>query len=220
MDFVPDAFIFGFIQGFVIGPITLYSIQEGLNPQRGPWFQAQVILGATLVDITYMLLATYGIAHFIDQSWIKTLMWVGASYMLLHMGLNSLREKITRMSFHHMRRRRLKFYETDFVKGILMDILNPVAIVFAIMVVGSLYATYQGPANPLSFVLSISTGGLMTSAIFVVATYALGRLFRPSYLQKIIHYSSFVLIGYGVYFGFKALIEAQPVLATIATRLF
>ncbi len=218
MPFVADAFIFGFIQGFVVGPVTLYGIQEGLNPKKGPREQMKVIAGAIIVDIFYLMLAVYGVAHFIDHSWVKLLMWTGAAFMLVHMGLNSLHEN-GKATIQHMHRHKLKFYDSDFVKGIFLCLFNPLAIVFSVMVVGSLYATYQGGAGPMPFALNIELGGILTSTLFILLTFFLSHIFNRQMLKKIVKGGSFILIGYGVYFGWKAVMEAQPVIALIGTHL-
>ena len=114
------AFIFGFTQGFVVGPITLYGIREGLDVRKGTWFQVQVILGACFVDTFYLFLGTYGIINFINHDWVRAVMWLGASYLLTSMGWHSLRDHTSKRGFQHMHRHKLHFFDSEFVKGILM----------------------------------------------------------------------------------------------------
>ncbi len=215
MIFNPGAFTFGFTQGFVVGPITIFGIQEGLNAKRGFWYQVQVILGATIVDIIYLLLATYGAATFIDNSVIKLLMWTAASYMLIHMGMNSLRAKPGKVSFHHMHRHRSKLLETDFFKGFAMNIVNPMAIVFWLMVAGSLYGQYKGIVTPPVFAMNVIVGGLISSLSVAIMTIFVKKVFHESMLQNLMKFGSVLLIVYGLWFFGKAVVEAKPLMDSV-----
>lgn len=207
----PEAFLFGFTQGFVIGPLSLYGIREGLNPKKGFWYQLQVILGSAVVDIVYLLLATYGVASFVEISWVKMFMWSGAGYMLIRMGINSITEKPGRMNFHHAHRHKLAFFDSDFVRGFIVSLFNPMAVVFSVMIVGSLYATYTGPVSPAAFAMNVNVGGFLAGFIVCLLTLLIRQIFHPWMLKKFMMLGSFVLIAYGVYFSWMAIKEAAPI---------
>ncbi len=215
MLFNPGPFMFGFTQGFVVGPITIFGIQEGLNAKKGFWYQVQVLLGAALVDMIYLMLAAYGAAQFIDNSIIRLVMWSLAAFFLIHMGINSLMGKPHKVSFHHMHRNRGKFFETDFFKGFSLNVVNPMAIVFWLMVAGSLYSQYQGVMTPPAFALNIEIGGLISSLLVAVATIFVRKIFHESMLKNLIRLGSFMLIIYGIWFMGKAAFEAGPIVASI-----
>lgn len=212
--FTLEAFIFGFTQGFVLGPLTLFAIREGLNPRKGVWFELEVFLGAFVTNIFYLMLATYGVTRFIEYDWVRLFMWSAAAYMLIRMGINSLLEHDSRMSFKHAHRHQLRspfrFLENDFFKGFLLSLFNPMAIVFSLLVVGSLYATYSGPSGPAGFAMSVNLGGFLSSLAVCVLTLFVREIFRPWMLKKILILGSFILIVYGAYFSYKALLEAVP----------
>ncbi len=213
----PQAFIFGFTQGFVIGPISLFGIREGLDPKRGFWYQMQVIFGATMVDIVYLLLSAYGAAQFIEYSLVKLAMWSVASYMLISMGYNSLRERPKKLSLKHLHRHKAKFYETDFFKAFMMNLVNPLAIVFWVMVAGSLYADYAATVTPFVFAMNIVVGGTVSSLIVAFATLLVRHIFHQWMIEKLVKLGSFVLIGYGIFFSFKALTELKPFVIGLVT---
>lgn len=206
----PQAFIFGFSQGFVIGPISLFAIREGLDPKRGFWYQVQVYMGATVVDIIYLLLASYGAAQFIENSYVKFFMWAAAAYLLISMGYNSLRQKPKRISLQHMHRHRHHFYETDFFRALLINLVNPLAVIFWILVAGGLYAEYAATVSPFIFAMNIVVGGTISSLLVTLLTLVVRQIFHQWMIQKLIQVGSVVLIGYGLYFSLKALLELQP----------
>lgn len=212
-----DSFIFGFSQGFVVGPITLFGIQEGLNLQRGFYYQAQVILGSIVVDILYLFLAAYGAATFIEFPMVKLVMWATSAYMLIHMGINSYHQSKSRISLHHMHRHKLKFYETDFVKAVLINLVNPLAIIFWVMVAASLYSQAVNEVSPFIFASNILVGCAISSFFVAFLTMAVRHSFHKWMLKRLMQLGSAVLVGYGLYFSFKAVMELHPlVLALLA----
>ncbi len=218
--FSPEAFMFGFLQGFVIGPITLYGIREGLNPKRGIWFQLQVIFGATLVEAVYLLLATHGVIHFMDYEWIRLLMWTTASYMLLSMGIDALRGEKSKKKFEKVHAHKLHFYDNDFFKGFLMCLASPMAITYSLMVVGSLYVSYAVAVSPTAFALNVNLGGLMSALLLVALTLVVRHVFHQWMLKKLMLAGSLVLLGYGLYFGWQAVLEVQPVVEAFTASVF
>ena len=211
-----QAFILGFTQGFVIGPISLFGIREGLDPKRGFWYQLQVILGATLVDIGYLLLSSYGAAQFIEYGLVKFAMWSVAAYLLLSMGYNSFFEKPKRLTIQNVHRHRTKFYETDFFRAILLNLVNPLAIVFWVMVAGSLYGSYSEPITPFVFAANIVVGGTLSALVVALATLMVRHVFHQWMLKKLMKVGSLVLIGYGIYFLFQAILAFQPIALAFA----
>lgn len=217
--FSASIFWFGFSQGFVIGPISMYGIREGLNPKRGFWSQIQVSLGATLVDIAYLLASTYGLVNFIKYDVVQLLLWSIASYMLITMGVNSLKEQTTRkMSFTHFHGKKLQFFESDFVRAFLMNVVNPLAITYAVVIFGGMYAGYSNQLTPAVFAANIILSGLAASIIVALATLAVRQVFHEWMLKKLLKGGSLILIGYGIWFLWKA-VEHVPELTVSVIHL-
>lgn len=218
MLFNADAFIFGLSQGLVIGPITIFGIQEGLNVHRGFKYQLQVIFGATLVDVVYLMLSAYGIARIIDNNWARLVLWTFGAYMLMRMGINSYYERPHRFSLKHLHRHKLRFLDTDFFKAFCLNLVNPLAIVFWTVVAGGIYADSQGIISPPAFAMNIVVGGLITSLIVAGLTFLVKKIFRPYMLIKLIKLGSLILISYGLWFFGKAVTEVAPIVsAAIST---
>ncbi len=205
-----EAFIFGFFQAFAIGPISLYGIREGLNPRKGVFMQLEVILGAALVELVYLALATNGVTGIMNYTWVQTLLWVAAAYMLGSMGYHGLKDPSNKGSLQHAHRHKLKFFDSDFFKGFLMCICSPMALVFSFIVVGGMYTSYAAQVSPMSFALSVNLGGILTMLLITAATFAVRHVFHKWMLTKLVRAGSYVLIGYGIWFGWKALLGLQP----------
>lgn len=205
-----EAFMFGFFQSFAIGPISLYGIREGLNPRKGIVMQLQVIFGAALVELIYLGLATNGITGIMNYEWVQTLLWIAAAYMLGSMGYHSLKEPSSKGSLQHMHRHRLRFFDSDFFKGFLMCICSPMALVFCFIVVGGMYTNYATQVSPMEFALSVNIGGITTMLLITAATFAVRHVFHKWMLTKLVRAGSLILIGYGMWFAWKAVLGLQP----------
>ncbi|MCC7197296.1 LysE family transporter [Candidatus Peregrinibacteria bacterium] len=216
MLFVEEAFIFGFTQSFVIGPLTLLAIREGLNPKRGIFYQIQVVAAGTIVDTLYLLLALHGAVFFINDIRVQAVMWTCAAFMLTMMGLNSLtNKKKKKISYHRTHRHHLHVADTSFGQGFMVGLLNPISIIFWVMIAGSMYSQYLNQITPLLFTSNIIFGGLFGSIIIVVCTFAFRKFFNKRTLQRLVMIGSVLLIGYGLWFTLKALTEWQTVMASI-----
>lgn len=202
-----EILLFGFSQGFIIGPLSLFGIREGLDPKKGLRYQMQVILGGACVDFVYLVLATYGIAQFVNHEWVRFVMWIGAAYLLMKMGVNAIHERQHQLSFHHMHRHRSRFLETDFVKAVGINLLNPLAIVFWVMVAGSLYISLGKTLHPFVFAATVAISSFMSSCMIAAGTWFLRHIFHQRMLQRLTVLSSFILIGYGLWFWGKAMFE-------------
>jgi threonine/homoserine/homoserine lactone efflux protein len=123
------------------------------------------------VSFVYLLLATYGVAHFLEGSGIQLMLWVLSSYLLIHMGLNSLHAKKTKLSLAHAKGHKLKLLDADFFKGFVICLFNPLAIVGAFVIVGGLYASHTGGASPLSFTLSVLAGDFLSAILIAGVTF-------------------------------------------------
>ncbi|MEK7673073.1 MAG: LysE family transporter [Patescibacteria group bacterium] len=214
---VPAAFIFGFTQGFVVGPLTLFCIKEGLTQKHGFKLSMQVIFGGTLVEILYLMLATIGVTQFIDYGPVKTIMFIAAAYMLIHMAIATIRESKSRMNLRHIHSRHRHFYENDFCKAFLMSLVNPMLIVFCVMMVGSLYASYNTDVNPFIFALNINIGGFIASTIVAIFVSLIKRVFHPWMLKKFVMVGGMVLFAYGLSFAWKAIVGIGPLIHTMAS---
>lgn len=210
-----EAFLFGFFQSFAIGPISLYGIREGLNPHKGAFMQLQVILGAALVELVYLTLAVNGVTSIMNQQWVQTALWAAAAYMLTSMGYHSLKDPLSKKGLQHMHRHKLRFFDSDFVRGFLMCVCSPMALVFSFVVVGGMYASYAEEASPMQFALSVNIGGIVTMLLITLTTFVVRHIFHKWMLTKLVHASSFILLGYGVWFAWKAILGVQPMVMAV-----
>ena len=214
MFIIEEAIIFGFTQSFVIGPLTLLALREGLNPKLGIWHQLQVVLAGTIVDLMYLMLSLNGVVYFINDIRIQAFMWTGAAMMLTFMGINSFskHKKMHKRHFIHMHHFHLA--QNSFSKGFAVGLMNPMAIIFWVMVAGSMYSQFSDQISPNIFALNIISGGIMGTLLIVALTYTCKKHFNEKTLERMVTLGSASLIIYGIWFTMKAVIEWQSILAS------
>jgi arginine exporter protein ArgO len=213
-----EAFFFGFVQAFAIGPISLYGIREGLNPSKGTLMQLQVIFGASMVKLFYLTLAVNGVTSLMKLEWVQTMLWVTAAIMLIKMGAHTLKDPLGEKGFQNLHQPHLKYLDNDFFKGFFMCLVSPMVLIYTFIVVGGMYSSYAQEAGPMQFALSVSLGGIVTMLLITLATFAVRQIFHQWMLVKMVQVSSFILLGYGVSFAWKALLSLEPmVMAMIGT---
>jgi len=215
MLFNVEAFIFGFAQSFVIGPLTILAIHEGLNPKRGIRYELQVVLAGTMVDTMYLLLSLHGIAYFINDIKIQAVMWTCAAAILSVMGLSAFTGKKKKKIYHKAYKHHLHVAQNSFAEGFVVGIMNPISVVSWIMVAGSMYSQYINQISPTLFTANIIGGGIIGSSIIVATTYFFRSHFRRKTLQRLVLLGSVLLVAYGIMFSFKALTEWQTVMASV-----
>ena len=116
-----------------IGPSGVAVIQNGLTRSFLRAFITGV--GVTMADATYLLLVYFGLSSFISIPLIKILIWALGALVLLYLGAQSLREAAQSVDLD---RAMVPATRNPLLVGYLVNISNPIAIVWWLGVFGSL----------------------------------------------------------------------------------
>ena len=92
----------------------------------------------------------------------------------------------------------------------LIILVNPLAIIFWVVVAGGLYAGMASTLSPFFFSANIVVAGLIGSLGVATLTLLVRHIFHQWMLRKLMQVGSMVLIGYGLYFSYQALLELHP----------
>ena len=125
-----------------IGPAGIAVIQSGLR-----WGLKRAFLtglGITSADLTYMLVVYFGLSGFVGIPAVKILIWSMGALVLFYLGYQSLRVGGRQIDFEGgAGPDRGKPY----LVGYLVNISNPIAVVFWLGIFGSLITTQNGAAG-------------------------------------------------------------------------
>lgn len=186
-----------------IGPINAAQLDKGIkNGFTHAWL---VGVGAMLADACYMLLIYFGVAQFLNTSFMKTLLFLFGFFILVYTGIESILH-----SNHAIegRRHHQESLLKSFTSGYLMALSNPLNILFWLGIYGAVLAKISSTtANAQLFLYStgIFAGIMMWDLVMASVSSIFRRYFKPSLLQAVSMIAGVMLIGFGCYFGMQAI---------------
>jgi L-lysine exporter family protein LysE/ArgO len=177
--------LLGITLAIPIGPASLAVIQTGL---RAGFLRAWLTgLGVTLADTTYLLVVYFGLSGFMGIPAVKVVVWILGALMLFYLGWQSLR--VIRGDG-----RQLKLSEdtpdispsrftgrNPLLVGYLVNISNPIAVVFWVGIYGSLIGA------------AVAAGGDKTDALVSGAAILVGILIWHTTTSFLSHWGRRVL---------------------------
>ncbi|MFC7679460.1 LysE family transporter [Paenibacillus sp. GCM10028914] len=186
-----------------IGPINAAQLDKGIK--KGFWHAWLFGLGAVLADILYMVLVYLGVVHFLSTPFMQTFLWLFGAFVLMYTGIESL---INARKITISNQKKDDTLLSSIFSGFLMSLSNPMSILFWLGIYGSVLvktASDYGTADLFVFSFAIILGVLIWD--FTMAGMA--SIFRKYFSNRAITFISVIsglsLIGFGLYFGIRAL---------------
>ncbi|SMF82317.1 Threonine/homoserine/homoserine lactone efflux protein [Paenibacillus uliginis N3/975] len=186
-----------------VGPINAAQLDKGLK--KGFWHAWLFGLGAVMADILYMVLVYMGVVHFLSTPFMQTFLWLFGAFVLIYTGIESVVSagKVTISS-----NKKEDSLLSSVSSGFLMSLSNPMTILFWLGIYGSVLvktASDYGTGDLLLYSAAVIFGVLIWD--FLMA--AMASTFRKYLSNRGITFISIIsglsLIGFGIYFGFRAI---------------
>ena len=186
-----------------IGPINAAQLDKGVRGGFMPaWF---VGLGAIAADIIYMLLVYFGIIHLLDLPFVKAFLWLFGFFVLVYTGVESIKNAGT-LTQSNMRGDEAALSKS-FMNGFLMSLFNPLSIMFWLGIYGSILAKAVNDSSVEQTLINSGAVilGILIWDIFMASAASLFRKYLTlGVLKGISIISGLSLVGFGCYFGAKA----------------
>ena len=186
-----------------IGPSSLAVIHNGLK--RGFLRAFTTGLGVTAADTTYLLLVYFGLAGAITIPLVKILIWVFGSMILFVLGIQSIRGASNpRLDESTM----ISASRNPFIAGYLVNISNPIAVVWWIGIFGSILGSSTSHGDKISVLFSgfaILVGILSWHTTMSLLTHWGRRFINNRLLQTIAIVAGIALIAFGIRFVYLAI---------------
>lgn len=213
MDDILRNILLGITLAIPIGPASLAVIQTGL---RAGFLRAWLTgLGVTLADTTYLLVVYFGLSGFMGIPVVKVVVWILGALMLFYLGWQSLR--VIRGDG-----RQLELSEdtpdispprftgrNPLLVGYLVNISNPIAVVFWVGIYGSLIGAAVAAGGDKTDALVSGAAILVGILIWHTTTSFLSHWGRRVLNEKITHIltalAGVFLIVFGLRFAWFAL---------------
>ena len=191
-----------------IGPINAAQLDIGIK--KG-FLHAWIFgWGAILADTVFIVLVFFGFIHFMDNSFMKTFLWLFGFFVLTYTGIESL---LSAGKIEVNGRKVNDRLASSFFSGFIMSLSNPLSILFWLGIYGSVLANSVSKYD-IHHLLLYSSGillGLLTwDFTMAIISSSLRRFLSKPILTSISIISGVSLIGIGIYF----LIQAAKLLFT------
>jgi threonine/homoserine/homoserine lactone efflux protein len=185
-----------------IGPINAAQLDKGIK--KGFWHAWVFGWGAILADFVFIALVFFGVVHFLDNSFMKTFLWLFGFFVLTYTGIESL---LSAGKIEVNARKAKDSLFSSFLTGFIMSLSNPLSILFWLGIYGSILANSASKYD-MDHLLLYSSGiliGLLTwDFVMAIIASTFRRFLSKPILMGISIISGISLIGIGLYFAIQA----------------
>jgi threonine/homoserine/homoserine lactone efflux protein len=186
-----------------IGPSSLTVIQNGLR--RGFLRAFLTGLGVTMADATILLVIYFGLSGFVHLPLVKVLIWTLGAIVLLYLGSMSIREALGKIDLETAK---VSTTGNPLWVGFLVNISNPIAIIWWIGIFGSLLGSAASSTAKMDALLSSSTiliGILCWHSTTSLLTHWGRRFLNERTARIILVVAGVALILFGIRFAYNAI---------------
>lgn len=196
-----DGFKFGILLQLAIGPVCIYIFTLGINNGFVEGFSG--VLGVTLADIFYMLLAVLGISNFIKNEKLQKRFNILGAIIVILFGVQLV---LGAFNFVFLPKFKFSGLTNSFFNGFFLTIANPMTILFWIGVFASKVKDLQGSLKNTA-VFSI---GSAFSTLFFLTLIAFAGTLTNNFINENLLKLLNSLVGITlIYFGMKKLKKAE-----------
>ncbi|QED48236.1 LysE family transporter [Cytobacillus dafuensis] len=187
-----------------IGPVNAAQLDKGI---KSGFFHAWLLgLGAMAADVIYMIAVFLGFVNFLEISFIKIFLWSFGFFVLVYTGVESIISANKLISFT---RKSEEAAVKSFFSGFLLSISNPLTILFWLGIYGSVLAKTVAEYDQ-SLVMIYSSGIIIGLLLWDITMAVVASSFKRFLTGKILAVISIIsglsLIGFGIYFGYQAIL--------------
>ena len=187
------AFVVSFLGSIPPGAINLSVLQ--LSAEGRADAALRFALAGMLVEIPYAYIAIRFQALLEQSPWLTDNFKLIAAVVLVTLGITSLLSKKRNRAQGFMK----KFHESGFRKGILVGILNPMAILFWIALTSYLvqhdWVDLGTTSREVAYIAGLAAGTIVFLLILIVAGKRLTPYFRENAVLQKLPGIAFILLG-------------------------
>lgn len=195
-------FLLGLSLAAPIGPINAAQMERGIRKGfMHAWF---VGIGAMLADGIFMLLVYFGVIHFLGIPFMQTFLWLFGFFVLTYLGIESFRAMGQQNAGAGAQDEALF---KSLSAGFLMSLGNPLSILFWLGIYGSVLADMiarYDARGVLLYSFAIMAGIMLWDLFMALIASLFRRFLTRGLLTFISVLSGLSLIGFGLYFGYRA----------------
>lgn len=191
------AFVEGFLVGLgmviFIGPVFFTLLKSALS--YGFWAGMMVALGIFMSDVVAVGLCSFGAIPFFknpdNQFWLA----VGGSVMLFAIGLKYMLKPNVNVDADLQLK--AGHYTAYFVKGFLVNFVNPFVFLVWISVIGLAQGKHGSGQELWIFLGAALLAILITDSTKVLFAHRIKKLIEPTFLLRAYQFIGVLMIGFG-----------------------
>ncbi len=193
MSFV-EGYLWGLGMIIFIGPVFFTLLKSALN--YGFWAGMMVAFGIFVSDVVCVLLCSYGAIPFFENPLNQHWLAVVGSVILFGLGFKYLLKPNVNVDTDL--KLKAGHYTAYFVKGFLVNFVNPFVFLVWIGVIGLAQRKYGVGQDLWLFLAAALLGILTTDSAKVIFADRIKALIKPKFLLRAYQVIGIVLIGFGI----------------------
>ncbi len=201
MEMIIQGLLFGLALAILLGPIFFVTTTETI--QNGKKAGFAITLGVWLSDLSIILLSYFFITQikdYLDHPYAKFILGILGGIIFISIGLTSLLKKIKEEEAY-AQSWGLKSFADFFLKGILVNTVNPFTFFFWLTVMSTkVVALGLSPKDTLLFIGTIFITIVLTDSLKVLLADKIRSFMKPQHFLWFNRIAGIVLLGFGVYF--------------------
>jgi threonine/homoserine/homoserine lactone efflux protein len=167
-------FLLGFLVAIPAGPVQVEVVRRAVNGHLKSSFM--VVLGAFLIDVSYGIVAFFGIAPFLESRTVMSVFWLGGSLILGVLGYFTISHS-GRVNDTHHRSVYLSRKRWSFLSGVSLSMTNPVMVLWWLSSLNIFRDLGMVPAFTTSVALAyLAAGSLGLAAYLLLLSIILYRV--------------------------------------------
>lgn len=211
LEALGNGVLHGLLLALLIGPVFFALIQTSI--EKGFPSGAGMALGIALSDALYVIIASLGVAVLADnQDFQMWLGWIGGLIMLIF-GFVNLLKKVQGNREEQGAGEPSNNLFRQFIKGFLLNGVNPFVLLFWIGVASMVTLQYQYPVKlEVLFFVAILLTVLLLDFAKVYAANKLKRILSPRFMTWVNRVVGIVLILFSFqlfYFAYEAMLQVN-----------
>ncbi|MEW9110101.1 LysE family transporter [Cytobacillus gottheilii] len=187
-----------------IGPVNAAVLDKGIK--KGFFHGWLVGLGAMTADVVYMFAVFMGLVHFLEFPFVKAFLWSFGFFVLVYTGIETIMGAGKIIS---PKRTNDDTKIKSFLSGFFISISNPLTILFWLGIYGSVLAktvTEFDHVHLALYSIAIFIGLIIWDLFILMIASGFRKTLSGKTLALISIFSGISLIGFGLYFGYQAIL--------------
>jgi threonine/homoserine/homoserine lactone efflux protein len=206
-----SAIIVGIIAGFLVsagvGPINIMAMSKSV---RESFLHGLMIgIGAAIMDMVYAGIASLGLSSIFDYQIVKLIFQFLGIPLLFYLGIKSFHYIPPKVNVNTNNFKNVKYHNSILI-GMSLYLANPTFLPLWVGIVGIIHSRMLMEntfADNIIFAVGVLLGTIAWFYVLLKFFLRWQIFSHPKTIRRISHISGILLLGFGVYMGYKLVLD-------------